>query len=97
MCECNNQDEERSVTRLQNRALRTVNRLLRRKAERIQQQNDETIAVLFEPHETEAESALREIWEKTGMLCSPDDYEEIVRVVVMFYERMIASADPVPH
>lgn len=97
MCDCNH-DEMRSITRLQNRALRTVNRNLRRTAEKLQQQTDETVAALFDaPVETEAESALREIWEKTGMVlqCAPDDYQAIVEVVVTRYDQLVASINPV--
>lgn len=82
MCDCNH-DEIRSVTRLQNRALRTVNRLLRRRQEQIQGETDKVVAALFEaPNESEAELALREIWERAGLSCSPDDYPQIVEDVI---------------
>ena len=82
-------DELRDVTRLHNRALRTVNRALRRQAERAKQQTDEVVAALFDAPvpEGKAEAALRRIWERTGMACSPDNYEFIVdTVTAMVYE-----------
>lgn len=97
MCDCNH-DEVRSVTRLQNRALRTVNRLLRRRQDQIQNDTDKVVAALFEaPNESEAELALREIWENTGMVleCSPDDYPRIVELIVGRYDRLVARATPV--
>ena len=79
-------DELRDVTRLHNRALRTVNRALRRQAERAKQQTDEVVAALFDAPvpEGKAEAALRRIWEQTGLegICSPDDYERIVDFVL---------------
>ncbi len=79
MCDCN--QDERSVTRLQNRALRTVNRLLRRRQEQIQAETDKVVAALFEVP-TEAETALRELWERAGLSCSPEDYPQIVEDVI---------------
>ena len=83
-------DELRDVTRLHNRALRTVNRALRRQAERAKQQTDEVVAALFDAPvpEGKAEAALRRIWERTGgiLLCSPDDYEAIADSVIARYD-----------
>lgn len=92
-CEyCNN--DLKSVTRAQNKTLRTVNRLLRRRQEQIQKETDETIAVLFEAP-TAAELALRKIWEETGIdSCGPDDYEMIAEVVVGYHKLAAASANP---
>lgn len=90
MCDCNH-DETRSVTRLQNRALRTVNRLLRRRQEQIQKQTDDVVAALFEAP-NEAELALREIWERAGLSCSPDDYLQIAEDVI---KALGASVNPV--
>lgn len=95
MCDCNH-DELRSVTRLQNRALRTVNRYLRRRQEQVQAQTDEVVAALFDTAPTEAELALRKIWEETGIdACGPDDYEFIAEVVIGRHKLAAASANPV--
>ena len=79
-------DELRDVTRLHNRALRTVNRRLRRQAEQAKQETDEIVAALFDaPAPTNAaEEALRRIWEKLDgkILCGPDDYEAIANTVI---------------
>lgn len=81
-CEnCNSHDELRSVTRLQNKALRTVNRLLRRRQEQIQTENDRTVCALFEAPSA-AEFALKELWERAELQCSPEDYQWIVDVAV---------------
>lgn len=79
----NEQDELRSITRLHNKTLRNVNRLLRRRQEQIAADTDEKIAALFEGQSL-AEHALEEIWEKAGLsiICSPDDYQAIVDVCV---------------
>ena len=73
---CSINDETRSVVRLQNKALRTTNRVLRRKVERIIQETDIKIAALFDTP-SGAENALRTIWEGANLSCDPDDYETI--------------------
>jgi hypothetical protein len=79
-------DDIRDVTRLHNRALRTVNRSLRREAEKAKQRTDEIVAALFDAPalESPAEAALRRIWERTGgiLQCSPDDYDAIADAVI---------------
>jgi hypothetical protein len=84
-CEnCKNIDDLRSATKVNNRALRIVNRNLRRREEALIAQRDATVEALLETP-NEAEVALREIWEKTGMVfvgISSDDYEAIVKAVV---------------
>lgn len=81
-CEiCKGNEDVRSVTRQQNRALRIVNRNLRRREEALIAQRDATVEALLETP-NEAEEALREIWEKTDWLqsqCSSDDYSSIVK------------------
>jgi predicted ArsR family transcriptional regulator len=77
------EDEEiRDATRLHNRALRTVNKSLRKQAEIAKQQTDEIVAALFDaPAPTNAaEEALRKLWEEGGYapFCSPEDYDKLV-------------------
>lgn len=76
----NEQDELRSITRLHNKTLRNVNRLLRRRQAQLQAESDEKIAALFEAQTSEADTALYEIWQQTGLVveCGPDDYRGIV-------------------
>lgn len=69
--------EEDMVLRLQNRALRTVNRNLRANVRDLTYRQEATFALLCET-ETEAERALRELWEGGGFECGPQDYQEIV-------------------
>jgi hypothetical protein len=83
---CENCSEEiKSATRHHNRALRTVNRGLRRRTERLALQGDELFAALCEV-DVVAQSALRELWERGGFQppIGPEDYEIIV-------ERSIAA------
>jgi hypothetical protein len=80
------QDEElRDVTRAHNKALRLVNRQLRRAQERAKQEADEVVAALFDAP-SEAEIAMRRIWEKTGLGenhdIRPDDYDGIADYVI---------------
>lgn len=79
-------DDIRDATRLHNRALRTVNKSLRKQAEIAKQQTDEIVAALFDAPApiSAAEEALRRIWEKLDgkILCGPDDYEAIANTVI---------------
>lgn len=80
-CEnCSTQDEVRSVTRLQNRTLRNVNRLLRRRQEQIREETDRTVAALFEGSST-AENALGELWGSALFDCGPEDYDYMVEEI----------------
>ena len=85
-------DDIRDVTRLHNRALRTVNRRLRRQAEQAKQETDEIVAALFDaPAPTgQAEIALRKIWDVAGIahFCSPSDYEAIADHVIALLRDM---------
>jgi regulator of sirC expression with transglutaminase-like and TPR domain len=76
------QDEElRDVTRAHNKALRLVNRQLRRAQERAKQEADEVVAALFDAP-SEAEIAMRRIWDELGFTCRPDDYDKVVEYVL---------------
>jgi hypothetical protein len=85
------EDEEiRDATRLHNRALRTVNRALRRQAERAKQQTDEVVAALFDAPliDNTAEAAMRKLWEEGGFqpYCSPSDYDFVVKTILDIHE-----------
>lgn len=89
---CRSQDDLRSATRVLNRALRTVNRNLRRREEALVAQRDETVEALLSAP-SEAEDALREIWERSSLLrenCGPDDYYTIVETAVAAIEAMLS-------
>jgi hypothetical protein len=90
-------DDIRDATRLHNRALRTVNKSLRKQAEIAKQQTDEIVAALFDAPApiSAAEEALRRIWERTGgiLLCSPDDYEAIADSVIARYDGGLKPAE----
>jgi hypothetical protein len=70
-------DEDRSVTRLHNRALRSVVRSLRRKGLREMEHNDELFAALCEA-DIAAEHAMGELWGSAAFDCGPQDYEFMV-------------------
>ena len=89
---CKHQDDSRTATKQLNRALRIVNRNLRRREAELVAQRDEVVeSLLATPNE--AEESLREIWEKAGMKCSPDDYPSIVEGV-LFALGITATAAP---
>lgn len=72
-------DSIRDVVRLHNRALRTLNKNIRRKLEQVRKETDETVAALFEAP-SEAESALAAIHNRLQLDCDPLDYEAIVNI-----------------
>ena len=74
-------DLEVGVTRLLNRALRTVNRNLRKKVTSLEEKSDQEFLAVCET-ETLAEQAMRKLWEKAGLSCSPQDYDTIVEAYV---------------
>jgi hypothetical protein len=76
---CENCDE-RSVTQVHNRALRRVNKLLRRKETDLREHADEMFTALCETN-VAAEQAFRELWERGGFQppIGPQDYEAIVK------------------
>lgn len=71
-------DEDRSVLRLHNRALRTVTRQLRRKVDRIEKNADEVFLELCKS-DLPAVYAMGELWGSGNFDCGPQDYEWIVK------------------
>jgi hypothetical protein len=74
---CKNNEEVRSVTRVQNRALRTVNRNLRRREQLLVAQRDATVEALLETP-SPAEDAFGELWGMAVFDCGPEDYDYMV-------------------
>lgn len=77
------QDEEiRDATRLHNRALRTLNKNVKKKLDRVQREADETIAALFDAP-SEADLAFNELYTKLDIHhSSPTDYNGIVDYIL---------------
>lgn len=77
------QDAEiRDATRLHNRALRTVNKSVKKKLDRVQREADETIAALFDAP-SEADIAFNELYVKLDIHhISPKDYTGIVDYIL---------------
>ena len=75
--------DDRSVTRLHNRALRSVNRGLRRLTERLQAHSDDLFIELCNT-DVAAQYAMRRLWEEGGFQppCGPEDYDEIVETSI---------------
>ena len=75
--------EEQSVVRLHNRALRSVNRGLRRQVERLKTHSDDLFIALCDT-DVAAVQAMRRLWEEGGFQppCGPEDYQEIVDVSI---------------
>ena len=71
------QDEDRSVTRLQNRALRTTTRKLRRVVRHLQEKADEIFMAVCTTV-TEPERAFGELWGSANFDCGPEDYDYMV-------------------
>lgn len=88
-CE-NCSDEMRSAVRSQNRALRLVNRNLRKKTNELQEHSDEVFLALCETNPI-SELVLREICEKAGIVFSTDDYETMADSVV---NALTSSSNP---
>ncbi len=83
-----NEDEElTSVVRHHNRTLRKVNKALRTAHRLTQEYNDSLFTELCDSS-TEAERALRRLWEEGGLesLCSPEDYDTIVNTAIKALE-----------
>jgi hypothetical protein len=81
MCEHCNYDVERSITRVHNRALRRVNKLLRRSVDDLKEHADDVFATLCATEQSnQAEMAFRELWERGGFQppIGPQDYEAVV-------------------
>lgn len=85
-------DEQiRDATRLQNRALRTMNGNLRRKVEATQVDADVKIAALFDAP-TDAEAALSELWGNALFDCGPDDYDYMVSKIIEKFKKFPEGA-----
>ena len=77
-CEiCKYQDDSRTATKQLNRALRIVNRNLRRREVELVAQRDEVVESLLETP-NEAEEAFGELWGNALFDCGPQDYEYMV-------------------
>lgn len=74
---CKTQDDTRTATRQLNRALRIVNRNLRRREEALIAQRDASVEALLETP-NEAEEAFGELWGNALFDCGPQDYEYMV-------------------
>lgn len=68
---------EQSVVRQRNRVLNITNRKIREAHRELSDKTDELVRAFCET-ETESERAMRELWERGGLDCSPQDYEGIV-------------------
>jgi len=88
-------DDIRCVTRRHNRALRSVNRQLRRARERDKQETDEIVAALFDAP-TEAETELWRLWHEGGFQppTGPEDYREIVDVALRALKACRTAGEP---
>lgn len=78
---CDSCGESVEVLRLQNRALRGIVRSLRTRGQRQSEKTDALFIALCD-NSSRAEQALRELWEKAGFQCSPEDYEFIVSMAI---------------
>lgn len=78
-CECE-QFEDRSVVRLHNRALRSVNRGLRRAVERLKEHSDELFVALCGT-DVRAKQAFGELWGSALFDCGPEDYDYMVEEI----------------
>ena len=74
---------ESQVLRRQNRALRSVNKQLRRTQQKAQHKMDELFMHMCETP-TDAEQALQRLWEEASLeyVCGPEDYGTIVETVL---------------
>lgn len=78
---CSEPIEMSSVVRLQNRALRTIVRRLRATVRNGQEKADTMFVALCETNPS-AEQAMRELWERAGFECSPENYDFMVEMAV---------------
>jgi 8-oxo-dGTP pyrophosphatase MutT (NUDIX family) len=96
LCEkCEEPTEILSVVRGHNSTLRRINKILRSRLQTNKSIQDVFFYELCNSSPA-ASIALREIWEKAGLDCSPDDYPEIVEKVVSAYLQ-IAGTKPGVH
>lgn len=80
-CDC--VKEETTVVRKLNKTLRTMNKLLRSNLQQAQEQADRVATLMFEDT---AIQAMRELWERGDLFCSPEDYNTIVEACVSALE-----------
>jgi 8-oxo-dGTP pyrophosphatase MutT (NUDIX family) len=86
LCEsCEEPLEIQSAVRHNNRVLRRIVRTLRARIETNKTYQDALFIELCGTSPA-AELALREIWEKAGLDCSPDDYHTIVEKAVAAFK-----------
>lgn len=80
-CEiCKGSEETRSATRLQNKAMRTTIRLLRRRFDDLVRQRDEIVeSMIYTPNP--AEDAFGELWGSALFDCGPEDYDSMVESI----------------
>lgn len=81
-----------SIVQRTNRALRKINRTLRRQLSTARQNGDEMFLELCNT-DIAASAAMRELWEKAGFECSPEDYDYIVDVAIRAL-RMVPGTSP---
>jgi hypothetical protein len=87
------EDAERSVLRHHNRALRAVSRK-QREALRILRHEKDYVYKAFTETETEAERAMRELWESGEFICGPQDYDFIVARVLEAFRYLAIPHEP---
>lgn len=71
-------DEQTEIVQRHNRAVRNVNRQLRRSIARIMYETDEKVALLMDGA-SRAEEALETIRALGGIDCDPSDFDSIVK------------------
>jgi hypothetical protein len=81
------QDEDRSVIRQQNRAMRSINRSLRAQVRRLQEQADNVFQAICET-ETEAERAFSALWRTGYFNCDPKDYDYMVEKATAAFDHI---------
>src|SRR6266481_743636 len=75
---CEQCNDERSVTRVLNRALRSVNKRLRQHVEKLKVSKDEVFLALCET-DLAAGHAMGELWGSAEFDCGPQDYDYMVK------------------
>lgn len=88
-----NQDEDRSVIRQQNRAMRSITRSLRSQVRRLQEHSDAMFLAICDT-QTEAERAFGELW-RTGLYdCAPNDYDFMVQETIKSFDKRKQTEQP---
>jgi hypothetical protein len=70
-------EEEITVVQKLNRTLRSVNKIVRARLQKVLEEKDELFLMLCAT-EDRAGEALWKVWEQGKLTCDPDDYESIV-------------------